>query len=98
MFRNTSWWKTALAMLAGAVLTLAVQSIGEKWTRRAEAASISQLAQQTMANLVGSLPIVGGDKIRGVAGLGDGRTFIVYTDTNINFYQFGMATPAPMGR
>jgi len=92
-FRVSSkrWLKTVLAMLAGALLTLAVQSLGGRWGRRAEAATLDQIARSGMsgvAQLIHSIPWIGGDKIRGVTGLGDGRTFIVYTDEKINFYQF----------
>jgi hypothetical protein len=89
MLRNRSWIKTILAMLAGAILTLAVQGLSERWSRHAEASTLDQLARQTMANLLSSLPWTGKGKIRGVAGLGDGRTFIIYTDDNIYFYGFG---------
>jgi len=89
MASRKSWLKTLLAMAAGAILTLAVQGLGERWNRRAEAASIDQFARSTMANLLSSLPFSGKGKIRGVAGLGDGRTFMVFTDDNIYFYGFG---------
>jgi len=94
MLRSKGWIKTVLAMAAGALLVLAVQGLSEKWNRRPEAATLDQLAAQTMANLVQTIPWVGGGKIRGVAGLGDGRTFIVYTDDKLNFYQFGFV-PGP---
>jgi len=88
-FRTKSWLKTVLAMLAGALLMLAIQSLGERWSRQAEAATLDQLARSTMANLIQAVPWVGSAKIRGVAGLGDGRTFVIYTDKQVQFYQIG---------
>jgi len=98
MKRYAAVWRTAAAMLAGVVLTLAVQHISARWNRSADAASIDQLARSTMVNLVQALPW-SGNKIRGVAGLGDGRTFIVHTDEQIFFYQLGFgATPTTTPR
>ncbi|KPL08592.1 hypothetical protein AMJ85_08355 [candidate division BRC1 bacterium SM23_51] len=86
-----------LAMLAGALLVLVIQGLGARWDRQAQAASIDELARSAVARLIESVPWSGGEKIRGVAGLGDGRTFIVYSDDTIRFYQFagptGQLTP-----
>ena len=90
MASRKSWVKMGLAMLAGAILMLAVQGLGERWSRRAGAATLDEFARSTMANLVSSLPWTGKGKIKGIAGLGDGHTFIVYTDDNIQFYQFNL--------
>jgi len=78
-------------------LTLAVQGLGARWTRQAEAASLDQIARSGIAQLIHSLPWVGGEKIRGVAGLGDGRTFIIHTDDRIYFYQFFAGPPSSSG-
>jgi len=88
MIRSKTWLKTGLAMLAGVLLTLAVQGLGGRWTRPAEAARLDDLARSGMSQLIHSLPWVGNSRIRGITGLGDGRTFIVYTDKDIMFYQF----------
>ena len=89
MVRRESLIRTVLAMLAGALLVLAIQGLGERWNRQAGAASIDQLARSALVHLIEAVPRPGGEKIRGVAGLGDGRTFIVYSDDTIRFYQFG---------
>jgi hypothetical protein len=93
MVRKGEVVRTVLAMLAGAVLVLAIQALSGHATRQAEAAGIDDLARSAMVNVVQSIPWPGREKIRGVAGLGDGRTFIVYTDENISFYQF--VNPGP---
>ena len=89
MICKKSLLKTIGAMLAGALLTLAIQVVVGRWERAAEASTIDQFARSAVANLISSLSWSGSDKIRGVAGLGDGRTFIVYTDSRIDFYQMG---------
>ena len=94
-YRTKSWLKTVLAMLAGALLMLVIQSLGERWSRQAEAATLDQLARSTMASLIQAVPWVGSAKIRGVAGLGDGRTFVIYTDTQVQFYQIGYSGVPP---
>ena len=98
MVRKESLFKMVLAMLVGALLVLVIQGVGERWDRQAEAASIDQLARSAVANLIDSIPKPGGEKIRGVAALGDGRTFIVFSDDTIRLYQFGygsVAQPVP---
>jgi len=99
--RNASWFKMALAMLAGALLMLVIQSVGQRWSRQADAATLDQLARSTMASLIQAVPWTGSGKIRGVAGLGDGRTFVIYTDNQVQFYQIGypgMGAPAVPAR
>ncbi|MBM3336065.1 hypothetical protein FJY63_15505 [Candidatus Sumerlaeota bacterium] len=95
MMCKKSVLKTIGAMLAGALLTLAVQVVVGRWDRPAEAATIDQFARSAVANLISSLSWSGSDKIRGIAGLGDGRTFIVYTDKRIDFYQLGAVGVQP---
>jgi len=98
MFRDHRFFHTILAMLAGAFLVLAVQGINERWNRKAEAATIDQIARSTLVRLIEAIPNVRGEKIRGVAGLGDGHTFIVYTDKDLRFYQFGYGVPSSKPR
>jgi hypothetical protein len=91
MRRYQTVLRTASAMLAGGLLVLAAQAIGGYWSRPAQAADIDNLARSALVNLQETLKNPNSrQKIQGVAGLGDGRTFIVYTDSQIYFYQYNV--------
>ena len=90
MARRNGWLKILLAVAAGAALMLAAHGLMRNWNRPAGAATIDEMARSTMTRLISSLPWTGSDKIQGVVGLGDGRTFIVYTASNLQFHQMGI--------
>lgn len=92
MRTDKKWMKTALTLLVGFVLGVAVHGVGERWSRKADASSIDALARNTLAQLVQAIPTPGGNKIKGVSGIGDGKTFVIWTSDQIYFYQMAFPT------
>jgi len=90
MVRGKRLAKTLATLLIGVLIGMAAQMLGARWSQKAEAASIDSLARSAIAQIVQAIPLPNGDKIKGVAGIGDGKTFVVWTNDQIYFYQMSL--------